>query len=153
MFILEHTDESKKYYFQPVMVLSVKSVNDSQNSPDDEILKMFSGNPATKAIVIAGPEPMDELFVLRDFIFSARKFLFSDGIRPLIIVYTDYFVDELFLRNWEGLRCEFMYYGNIMLKYGRKFHGHNFKIFNPLLGVKVFADLERVHHFNKFQHE
>jgi hypothetical protein len=101
---------------------------DIVNFPDDEILKMFVENPSTDTIVIFGDEPLNNVVELRSFIFSARKF-FDPGTRPLIVIYTSYFFDELSkIPSWTGLYCEFLQYGRIVIKFERSQKKRNFYV-------------------------
>ena len=111
------SDSSKKYYGKPVMVLNI-SENSIQNFSDEEILKRFSEDDETEAIVIIGSDPMDKVDALRSFMFSARKF-FSPNSRPRIIIFTKYFAYELERKSWHGAQYELMYYGNAILNCGR----------------------------------
>lgn len=153
MFLELVNDTSEKYYAQPAMVLNVVNPeNNDQNFSDEDIFKTFCSIPDLKAIIIAGPEPMNKLDDLRAFIFSARKF-FSPYARPLIIVYTDYFEDELEGRNWLGVKCEFLLYGNVLLKYGRSFPTDYRMYKNRPLGIKLLGKSQEVYSYRGLQHE
>lgn len=107
--------------------------------PDEEILKMFSENPRTTAIVIDGLEAMDNILDLRAFIFSARKFFDSASLRPLIIIYTNYYEDEYMkIPSWGGLYSEILQYGNVYIKCGRASKKkHENLYFNEVLGIRL----------------
>lgn len=145
------SDSSKKYYAKPVMVLNI-SGDSTQNFSDEEILKKFSEDDETEAIVIVGSDPMDKVDALRSFMFSARKF-FSPNSRPRIIIYTKYFEDELNTKYWNGVKCELLYYGNTFLKYGRSFKTDKKAYFNNFLGIKLLGSSQSVICYTKLQHE
>ena len=153
MFLELVYDASEKYYAQPAMVLNVVNPeNNDQNFSDEYIFKIFCSTPYLRAIVIAGPEPMNKLDDLRAFIFAARKF-FTPYARPLIIVYTDYFEDELEEKNWLGVKYEFILYGNVLLKYGRSFPTDCRMYKNKPLGIKLLGKSQEVYSYRGVQHE
>ena len=128
-------DKSRKYYKEPVMILRVSDKDETQKFPDEEILKIFSKE--TSAIVIAGVEPMYKPQELRSFIFSARKF-FEPNQRPIIIIFTNYFMDEL--EYWSAIECEALQYGNVLLKCGRPKRNDKKLYFNDHLGIRLLGN-------------
>ena len=125
-------DISSQFYKEPSMLINAPGWSfplrdcpdvfllnhETKEYKDEIILKRFSENPQTKAIVIAGLEPMENVIDLRSFIFSARKF-FDPGNRPKIIILTTYYMEELPQKKWGGLRSEIIQYGNCIIRCGR----------------------------------
>lgn len=151
MFLKLDLDKSKRYCSQPAMILSI-SETDGENLPDYEILKIFRNNEESEVIVIIGDDPIDKPDLLREFIFSARKF-FNQGDRPRIVVYTDYYDEELNKKFWSGVKSEFQLYGNVFLKYGRPSPKDKGLHFNRYLGIKLQGSDQKVEHYTKLQHE
>lgn len=117
-------DESMFFYKKPAMLLNCQNIyifnkEKNNNFSDEKILKRFSENPRTKAIVIGnGIEPMNNMTDLRSFIFSARKF-FDPNNRPTIIILTNYSMEELKNHIWSGVESEILQYGNVILRCGK----------------------------------
>jgi hypothetical protein len=151
MFLKLDVDKSKQYCSQPAMILSISEPY-GENLSDEEILKIFKNNSESEVIVITGYDPIDEPDALRGFIFSARK-LFERGDRPRIIIYTNYYNEELNKKFWSGLKAEFQYYGNVFLKYGRPSKKDKSMHFNPYLGIKLKGKDQHVEVYTKLQHE
>ena len=143
-------NQSKKFYQATSMILKCPTLFRCQNFPDEEILKKFDKNKKAKAIVIAGMDPMNQLIELRSFIFSARKH-FNPGNRPLIIIYTHYYFDEL--KDWSGVESEMLQYGNVLLKCGRPKENETMKYFNHILGIPLCGRNQIVYEYIGHQYE
>lgn len=124
---------------------------ETKNFPDEEIFKRFASNPRTKAIVIGGLEPMDNVSELWNFLFSARKF-FDPETRPTIIIYTGYNLDELQKHYWSWLEAEIRQYGNVILKCGR-YKSNRKPYFNPILGVTLAGKNQLAYDFCGHQYQ
>jgi hypothetical protein len=100
---------------------------------------MFSENHRTTTIVIDGLEAMDNILDLRSFIFSARKFFDSGSLRPLIIIYANYYEDEYQkIPSWGGLYSEILQYGNVYVKCGRASQKKHENLYlNEILGIRL----------------
>ena len=145
MIIEKLVDMSKKYYCEPSMLLSVSPA--SYKNPDDKILEQFGKvcelNPLVGCIVIAGtPDPMDRCDDLRSFIFSARK-KYTPYLRPLIVICTDYFDDELW-NCYSGINSELLSYGNALLRTGRATQTDKALYFNEFLGIHLKGKMQTV---------
>lgn len=163
MFLENLIEESTDKYKDPSMLLVLpppifrreihlpNGALDVVNFPEEEILKTFSKNPNTDTIVICGHEPMTDTAEIRSFIFCARKF-FPPTLRPLIIIYTNYFYDELPKRAlWSGLYCEILQYGRVILKCGRPRSIRESFQFNNVLGRNL-SKSESIVMFNGYQY-
>ena len=64
-----------------------------------------------------------------------------------------YFEDELEGRNWLGVKCEFLLYGNVLLKYGRSFPTDYRMYKNRPLGIKLLGKSQEVYSYRGLQHE
>lgn len=156
MFIRHLNDETKKYYGKPSMILTMSGPSYSkQNHSDDDICQIFSAfykDDRVEAIVIScgDMDPMDRQDELRSFIFSARKF-FQPDHRPIITIYTNYYEDELDAKGWNGIKCELLHYGNILLKLGRPLPNDRKLYFNKALGIPLLGKYQGVYKYNKIQ--
>lgn len=153
MFLLYPVDSSKRYFAKPVMVLTMDSdTSHGKRLSVDEIIKVYSEHPENHGIVITGSDSMDHVDELREFIFICRKHFFP-YTRPRIIIYTDYFMDELNKKYWRGLKCEILFYGNVLLKYGRPSQYDRRLYLNKFLGIKLVGRDQSVNCYTKMQHE
>lgn len=92
--------------------------------PDSEIVNRYMNNPITKAIVIAGFEPMLQFEELCSLIEAFRERTNDD-----IIIYTGYYRNEQ-----ENELKRLAQYNNIIIKFGR-FIPNQEKRFDEVLGV------------------
>lgn len=154
MFLLYPVDSSKRYFAKPVMVLTMDSdTSHGKRLSDDEIIKVYSEHPENHGIVITGSDAMDHVDELRAFIFTFRKH-FAPNTRPRIIIYTNYFMEELNDKKyWRGLKCEILFYGNVLLKYGRSSQYDWRLYFDKFLGIKLVGRDQSVNCYTKMQHE
>ncbi len=111
----------------------------------EELVKRYLDNPITKAIVIGGLEPFDDVVDLLAFIDCARR---QFEIDDPIVIYTGYTEKELEEGNfgrihnfniqksyWENIKES----GNIIVKFGR-FRPNQEKHFDRILGVWLASD-------------
>ena len=61
--------------------------------------------------------------------------------------------DELKGKNWLGVKCEFLLYGNVLLKYGRSFPTDCQMHKNKPLGIKLLGKSQEVYSYRGLQHE
>jgi len=115
---------------------------ETQNFPDEEIWDRFLFNPFSKAIVIGGLEPFENIIDICKFIVAGSKL---DMPVP-IVIYTGYEKDELekpsfmyfnsFVKFKEVAK---EYAGPVIVKFGRYIKDKPSK-FEPLLGVELASD-------------
>lgn len=91
---------------------------------DSGIVDRYMSNPITKAVVIAGFEPMLQFDELCALIEAFRRRMDDD-----IVIYTGYYRSEL-----ESEIQHLSAYGNIIVKFGR-FVPNQEKCFDEVLGV------------------
>ena len=97
--------------------------------PINDIINRYINNPITKAIIIAGLEPILQFNEVIEF---ARKFRnVSDDD---IVIFTGYYPKEIS----EKLK-KFKKYKNIIMKFGRYKHG-SVKRFDDVLGIWLVSD-------------
>lgn len=117
--------ETRMFYKYPAMLLltpaatpAVRGVpisfNQEANHSDYDLLKQFSDNEITKAICIYGLDEGSVMTEVRAFIFAARKY-FEPEDRPLIIIFTQYTMDQLKGKSYSGLEAEMLQYGNCVI--------------------------------------
>lgn len=95
----------------------------------DSIVKRYLDNDITKAIVVAGMDPLDTPKYLIDLVKEFRKYTNDD-----IVIYTGYYEDEIF--NYVQ---ELEKYPNIIVKYGR-FFPDQAPHYDEVLGVNLASD-------------
>lgn len=98
--------------------------------PTDEILRRYTQNPITQAVVIAGLEPFLQYQEIFDLINAFR----SEGIEDPIVLYTGY--------NKEEISAEISMlsmFKNIIVKFGRFIPGHTAH-FDEILGVNLASN-------------
>lgn len=85
----------------------------SLNVPDEYIVQRYIDNPITKAVVIGGLEPLDQLDELSELIWHFREKTDDD-----IVIYTGY---ERGLVSEDEIRClkEIARHRNLIMKFGR----------------------------------
>lgn len=98
---------------------------------DDELIKRYSSNDITKAIVFGGLEPFDQSLELLSFIAKLRT---KYNIHDPVVIYTGF--DEIEVA--EDLKALRMF-DNIVVKFGR------YKInrkphFDDVLGIELASD-------------
>ena len=110
--------ESRLLYKEPVMLMVTPTENrlrftfkETVYRSDKDLLDQFIFNNESKAIAIDGLEEGNIMIEVRAFIFTARK-RFDPGTRPLILIYTQYTLDELRRKSFTGLESEILQYGN-----------------------------------------
>lgn len=96
----------------------------------DNIVNRYLQNPITKAIIMAGLEPMDSWFDLVKLIHEFRKYTNDD-----IVIYTGYYENEI-SDDVEYFRQN---YNNIIFKFGR-FTPNQQPHYDEVLGVKLASD-------------
>lgn len=97
--------------------------------PDNEIIKRYTNNKITNAIVINGLEPFLQFGELVTFIDKLRQVCNDD-----IVIYTGYYPHEL-----GGELKTLKRYKNIIIKFGRYIPNRN-KIYDNILGVELISD-------------
>jgi organic radical activating enzyme len=96
----------------------------------EEIVKRYTENPISKAIVFGGLEPMDSWSDMVDLIDEFRKYTEDE-----IIVYTGYRMDEICRQTyWLGNK-----YNNIIFKFGR-FIPNQPTRYDEVLGITLVSD-------------
>lgn len=111
----------------------------TQEFPDEEIWERFRKNPLTKAIVIGGLEPFDDILDLAKFIFVGIE---EEMDVPLIIYtgYNRFDLDDIKEREMVILYHAFdLYKAPITVKYGPYIKGRE-SVFNETLGVTLASD-------------
>ena len=96
----------------------------------DTLVQRYLNNPITKAVIMAGLEPMDSWNDMVDFIDELRKYTEDD-----IVVYTGYTMDEICTKTyWLGNK-----YKNIIFKLGR-FIPNQQPHYDEILGIKLASN-------------
>lgn len=146
MIVKEIRDEDFTSYKKPSMVIGFPSCSWKcgkglcQNSPlattpdieisVDTLVQRYLNNPITKAVIMAGLEPMDSWNDMVDFIDELRKYTEDD-----IVVYTGYTMDEICTKTyWLGNK-----YKNIIFKLGR-FIPNQQPHYDEILGIKLASN-------------
>ena len=145
------THESKVIYKNPATIIFTSAGRGVEHS-DYDILEQFTANSLSEAIIINGLEEGRVMIEARAFIFAARKH-FNPGIRPLIIVYTKYTIDQLRSKSFSGLECEMLQYGNCILIAGRSSTVDQKKIFRKLGIFDLLRNHMEVHSYIGHQYE
>ena len=101
----------------------------------ESIVKQYTENDITKAIVCGGLEPLDSIEDLLDLIKAFRKVT-----EDPIIIYTGYNEDEVDI-------TPFTQYKNIIIKYGR-FIPNRPHIKDKVLGVELSSDNQYARRIN-----
>lgn len=118
--------ETRLFYKHPAMMLVTPAEKrmrlsfskEPRDTSDYDLLKRFSDNENTKAIVIDGIDEGETMIEVRAFIFAARKY-FKPEDRPLIIIFTQYTMDQLREKSYSGLEAEMLQYGNCVVLTGK----------------------------------
>lgn len=97
--------------------------------PIEKIINRYINNPITKAIVIAGLEPILQFDEVIRFIREFRNISDDD-----IVIYTGYFPNEI-----ENEIKELRKYKNIIIKFGRYKHESS-KKYDEILGIWLISD-------------
>lgn len=95
----------------------------------DTLIKMYTSNPITEAIVIGGLEPFTYFYNLYKFISKFREISNDD-----IVIYTGYYPKEI----EEDLE-QLLKFDNIIIKYGRFIPNHK-PHFDSVLGVNLASN-------------
>ena len=110
----------------------------------EQLLRRYTQNPISKAIVLGGLEPFDSELDLASFINCAR---YQYGISDPIIIYTGYTEAEIESGNfgrapndvqqsiWDSIKKS----GNIIVKFGR-YRPNQEKHYDSILGVYLASD-------------
>lgn len=94
----------------------------------DEIVRRYTTNPISKAIVCGGMEPMDTFDALSQLLHS-----FRDKTDDDFVVYTGYTKEECVKNGWLDLLSVFP---NVIIKFGR-FIPNQDGIFDDVLGTTL----------------
>lgn len=97
----------------------------------DEIVRRYTTNPISKAIVCGGMEPMDTFDDLSQLLHS-----FRDKTDDDFVVYTGYTKEECVKNGWLDLLSVFP---NVIIKFGR-FIPNQDGIFDDVLGATLASD-------------
>jgi pyruvate-formate lyase-activating enzyme len=97
--------------------------------PIHVIIDRYINNPITKAIIIAGLEPILQFDELIEFIKEFREASDDD-----IIIFTGYYPEEI-----SNQINELVGFKNIIVKFGRYKHNSN-KKYDQILGVWLISD-------------
>jgi len=97
--------------------------------PINDIINRYINNPITKAIIIAGLEPILQFNEVIEFINEFR--IISDDD---VVIYTGYYPEEI--SNKLNILTK---YKNIIIKYGRYKH-ESVKRFDNVLGIWLVSD-------------
>ena len=97
--------------------------------PINDIINRYINNPITKAIIIAGLEPILQFNEVIEFINEFR--IISDDD---VVIYTGYYPEEI--SNKLNILTK---YKNIIIKYGRYKH-ESVKRFDNVLGIWLISD-------------
>ena len=97
--------------------------------PINDIINRYINNPITKAIIIAGLEPILQFNEVIEFISEFR--IISDDD---VVIYTGYYLEEIS----EELK-KLTKYKNIIIKFGRYKH-ESIKRFDDVLGIWLVSD-------------
>lgn len=98
---------------------------------DSEILKRYLANPLTKAVVVAGLEPMLQFDELVGLIYLFRE----QGCKDDFVIYTGYNKDELPI-EWLSALAQAE---NVIVKFGR-YVPNRPSVYDPILGVELASD-------------
>lgn len=111
----------------------------TQEFPDEEIWERFQKNPLTKAIVIGGLEPLDDIMDIAKFIFIGV----TKEMEVPLIIYTGYDVFDLDGCRPLEMRILYsafdLYKAPITVKYGPYIKGRK-SVYNEILGVTLASD-------------
>lgn len=97
----------------------------------EQIWKMYSENPLTKAFCFQGLEPFDSHMDLIELIKFIR---INKNCNDPIVIYTGYGQGEDFIVEWDLQK-----YHNIIIKWGRFILGHE-PHYDEVLGVKLASN-------------
>lgn len=95
----------------------------------DKIIDRYINNPITKAIVIAGLEPILQFDEILTFLNHFREHTEDD-----VVIYTGYYPEEL-----QSEIRQLKQYKNIIMKFGRYISGRD-KRFDEVLGIWLVSD-------------
>ena len=95
----------------------------------DEIVKRYTANNLTSAIVCGGLEPFDSFDDLISLISEFRNYTDND-----IVIYTGYYAPEILDKL-----CDISQFKNIVIKFGRYIPGQK-PHFDDVLGVDLGCD-------------
>lgn len=98
--------------------------------PAEDIIRRYTSNNLTQAVVIGGLEPMLQFNELMEFIVAFR----SKGIDDDIVVYTGYREDEVVKEI-----VAMSFYPNIVVKFGRYIPDRK-QHYDSILGVSLAND-------------
>jgi hypothetical protein len=102
----------------------------SQNITYEKILKLYTSNPLSKAIVCGGLEPFDDFNQLTSLIATFRE----SGVLDTFIIYTGYNKDEI-----SEQLSNIAVFKNIIVKFGR-FIPNQTPHFDEILGVDLCSN-------------
>ena len=102
-----------------------------QDIPDSSIIKAYVNNPITKAMVIGGLEPYNQLIEIVDFISKFREYSNDD-----VVIYTGFDEDESQGRELVTTLSKFE---NIIVKFGR-YIPNQLPHYDYVLGVGLASD-------------
>lgn len=97
----------------------------------DEIVRRYTTNPISKAIVCGGMEPMDTFDALLRLLRS-----FRDKTNDDFVIYTGYTKEECVENGWLG---RLMIFPNVIVKFGR-FIPDQAGVFDDVLGITLASD-------------
>ena len=140
------------FYKNPAMIMSTSAGRGGVEHLDYDILEQFTTNSLSEAIIIDGLEEGRVMIEARAFIFTARK-RFDPGMRPLIIVYTKYTIDQLRSKSFTGLECEMLQYGNCILIARRSSEVDQKKIFRKFGIFDLLRNHMEIHEYTGHQYE
>ena len=95
----------------------------------DELIKRYTSNLITNAVVMAGLEPFDSYKDLLELVSELRKLVDDD-----VVIYTGYYKDEI-----QTYIDELKRYKNIVVKFGR-FIPNQESHLDGVLGVSLVSD-------------
>lgn len=104
----------------------------------EQIWKMYSENPLTKAFCFQGLEPFDSYMDLIELIAFIRK---NKNCDDPIIIYTGYNKDED-----KVTQMSLSHYSNIIVKWGRFIMGQE-PHYDPILGVNLASNNQYAERF------
>lgn len=104
----------------------------------EQIWKMYSENPLTKAFCFQGLEPFDSYMDLIELIAFIRK---NKNCNDPIIIYTGYNKDED-----KVTQMSLSHYSNIIVKWGRFIMGQE-PHYDPILGVNLASNNQYAERF------
>ena len=150
--------ESRLLYKEPVMLMVTPAENrlrftfkETVYRSDKDLLDQFISNKKSKAIVIDGLEEGEIMIEVRAFIFTARK-RFDPGTRPLILIYTQYTLDELRRKSFTGLESEILQYGNCAIICKKDDAKNQQKLFKKY-GIPFISKTMEIHEYTGHQYE